>query len=379
LYHLVLSARMHSNPTIFSRLIHTLQGTYVMDKKNPEHKINIRNSTSEFLIFTQQAGENGIEARYEDGTIWLTQKLMAELFGVDVRTINEHLQNIFESRELDQNSVIRKFRITANDGKNYNTQSYNLDTIISVGYRVNSKRATQFRQWATQVLKEFAIKGYVLDRKRLENGNFLGEDYFEKLLAEIREIRLSERKFYQKITDIYATSVDYSKDAPTTREFFAKVQNKLHYAIHGHTASELIIERANSKQLHMGLTSWENSPNGKILKTDVSIAKKYLAADELESLGRIVNAYLELGEGRAKRKIPMSMEDWSMQLDKLLELDARDILKDAGKISAKIAKDHAESEFEKYRIVQDNLFESDFDREIKVITDTMMSKDKDEQ
>jgi len=339
-----------------------------MDKKNTENKVNIRNSTSEFLIFTQQEGEKGIEARYEDGTIWLTQKLMAELFDVDRRTIGEHLQNIYSTGELQENAVSRNFKLTALDGKNYNTQFYNLDAIISVGYRVNSKRATQFRQWATQVLHQFAIRGYVLDRKRLENGSFLGEDYFEKLLAEIREIRLSERHFYQKITDIYTTSVDYNKDAPTTREFFAKVQNKLHFAIHGHTASELIIERANSKQPRMGLTSWENSPNGKILKTDISIAKNYLSADELDSLGRIVSAYLELAEGRAKRKIPMTMEDWAIQLDKLLELDAREILKDAGKVSAKIAKDHAESEFEKYRIIQDRLFESDFDREVKAIT-----------
>lgn len=349
-----------------------------MNERIPGYKLTIRDSTAEFLIFTQQAGEKGIEARYEEGTIWLTQKLMAELFSVDVRTVNEHLQNVFESQELDQNSVIRNFRITASDGKNYNTQFYNLDAIISVGYRVNSKRATQFRQWATQVLHQFAIKGYVLDRKRLENGTFLGEDYFEQLLAEIREIRLSERHFYQKITDIYATSMDYNKDAPTTREFFAKVQNKLHFAIHGHTASELIIERANSKQPRMGLTSWENSPNGKILKTDVSIAKNYLSPDELDSLGRIVNAYLELAEGRAKRKMPMTMEDWAVQLDKLLELDARDILKDAGKISAKIAKDYAEGEFEKYRIIQDRLFESDFDREVKAITKQKDSEDKKE-
>jgi len=347
-----------------------------MDKKNSEYKVNIRNSTSEFLLFTQQEGEKGIEARFEEGTIWLTQKLMAELFDVTTSAINQHLQNIFESQELDQNSVIKKYLITATDGKNYNSQFYNLDAIISVGYRINSKRATQFRQWATQVLHQFAIKGYVLDRKRLENGTFLGEDYFEQLLAEIREIRLSERHFYQKITDIYAISVDYNKNAPTTREFFAKVQNKLHYAIHGHTASELIIERANNKQPRMGLTSWENSPNGKILKTDVSIAKNYLSADELDSLGRIVNAYLELAEGRAKRKIPMTMEDWAIQLDKLLELDARDILKDAGKISAKIAKDHAKSEFEKYRITQDRLFESDFDREVKAITKQKKTESK---
>jgi hypothetical protein len=350
-----------------------------MDKKNTKNKVNIRNSTSEFLIFTQQEGEKSIEARFEEGTIWLTQKLMAELFNVTTSAINQHLQNIFESQELDQNSVIKKYLITASDGKNYNTQFYSLDAIISVGYRVNSKRATQFRQWATQVLHQFAIKGYVLDRKRLENGTFLGEDYFEQLLAEIREIRLSERHFYQKITDIYTISVDYNKNAPTTREFFAKVQNKLHYAIHGHTASELIIERANSKQPRMGLTSWENSPDGKILKTDVSTAKNYLSADELDSLGRIVNAYLELAEGRAKRKIAMTMEDWAIQLDKLLELDARDILKDAGKISAKIAKDHAENEFENYRIVQDFLFESDFDKEMKTITESITSKDKDEK
>lgn len=334
--------------------------------KNKSQKLTIRNSTAEFLLFTQQAGENSIEARYEDETVWLSQKLMAELFDVDVRTINEHLQNIFASGELQEHPVIRKFRITAADNKTYNTQYYNLDAIISVGYRVNSVRATQFRQWATQVLREFAIKGYVLDKKRLENGSYLGEDYFERLLAEIREIRLSERRFYQKITDIYATSVDYNKDAPTTREFFSKVQNKLHYAIHGYTAPELIKKRADSSKPHMGLTCWENAPEGKIIKTDVSIAKNYLTADELGSLGKIVNAYLELAEVRAKRHIPMTMEDWAKRLDKFLEFDEREILQNAGSISAKIAKDHAESEFERYRIIQDRLFESDFDKEIKV-------------
>lgn len=347
-----------------------------MSKKTPENKLTIRNSTAEFLIFTQQAGENGIEVRYEDGSIWLTQKLMAELFGVDVRTISEHLKNIYASGELQEDAVIRKFRITASDGKNYNTQFYNLDAIISVGYRVNSKRATQFRQWATQVLKEFAIKGFVLDKRRLENGNFLGEDYFEKLLAEIREIRLSERRFYQKITDIYATSVDYNKNAPTTRDFFAKVQNKLHYAIHGRTASELVVERADSNKPHMGLTSWDDSPDGKILKTDVAVAKNYLTAEELDSLGRIVNAYLELAEDRARRKIPMTMEDWATRLDKFLEFDERDVLRNAGKISAKIAKDHAESEFEKYRIIQDRLFESDFDKEMKAIEEQVILQNK---
>jgi len=345
-----------------------------MSKKHNGNKLTIRNSTAEFLIFTQQAGENGIEVRYEEGSIWLTQKLMAELFDVDVRTVSEHLKNIYVSGELQEDSVIRKFRITANDGKNYNTQFYNLDAIISVGYRVNSKRATQFRQWATRILSEFSIKGFVLDKKRLENGSFLGEDYFERLLEEIREIRLSERRFYQKITDIYATSVDYNKNAPTTRDFFAKVQNKLHYAIHGHTASELILNRADSNKPHMGLTNWEHSPDGKILKTDVPIAKNYLTAEELNSLGRIVNAYLELAEDRARRKIPMTMEDWATRLDKFLEFDEREILQNAGKISAKIAKDHAESEFEKYRIIQDRLFESDFDKEIKALEEKMIPR-----
>ena len=350
-----------------------------MSDKLLQNKLTIRNSTAEFLIFTQQSGESGIEVRYEEGSIWLTQKLIAELFDVTIPTINEHLKNIFESNELVQNSVIRKFLTTANDGKNYNTRFYNLDAIISVGYRVNSKRATQFRQWATQVLSEFAIKGFVLDKKRLENGSFLGEDYFEQLLEEIREIRLSERRFYQKITDIYATSVDYNKNAPTTRDFFAKVQNKLHYAIHGHTASELVLKRADSNKPHMGLTSWEHSPNGKILKTDVPVAKNYLTTEELKSLGRIVNAYLELAENRAKRKIPMTMEDWAKRLDKFLEFDERDVLQNAGKISAKIAKEYAESEFEKYRIIQDRLFESDFDREIKAITQKMETQDKGDQ
>ncbi|SOB78124.1 Uncharacterized conserved protein [Marinobacter sp. LV10R510-11A] len=325
----------------------------------------IRNSTAEFLIFTGQAGEQSIEARYEDESIWLTQKLIAELFGVDVRTINEHLRNIFKSNELDERSVIRKFRTTAADGKNYNTQHYSLDAIISVGYRVNSLRATQFRQWATRVLHEFSIKGYVIDRERMENGSFLGEDYFERLLEEIREIRLSERRFYQKITDIYATSLDYNGEAPTTKTFFAKVQNKLHYAIHGHTAAELVKLRADSSKPNMGLTSWTKAPEGKILKTDVSTAKNYLSKDELDSLGRIVNAYLELAEDRAKRKIPMTMEDWAKRMDAFLQFDERDILQDNGSISAALARQYAESEFEKYRIIQDRLFESDFDKLIK--------------
>ncbi|MDP3687063.1 MAG: virulence RhuM family protein, partial [Sulfurimicrobium sp.] len=339
----------------------------------------IRNSTAEFLIFTAQAGEQSIEARYEDETVWLTQKLMAELFAVDVRTVSEHLKNIFSSGELGEDSVIRKFRITAADGKSYATNHYNLDAIISVGYRVNSVRATQFRQWATGVLREFAIKGYVLDKERLENGAFLGEDYFEHLLAEIREIRLSERKFYQKVTDIYATAVDYNRDAPTTKAFFAKVQNKLHFAIHGHTAAELIVRRADSGKPHMGLTSWENAPGGKIIKTDVVVAKNYLSQEELDSLGRIVNSYLDLAEDRARRNIPMTMEDWAKRLDAFLEFTERNVLQDAGKVSAEMAKAHAESEFEKYRIVQDRLFESDFDRVIKQIEDEHKPDDNKDQ
>lgn len=329
--------------------------------------LSIRNSTAEFLIFTAQSGEKSIEVHYEDETIWLTQKLMGELFDVGTNTINYHLKEIFKNQELNEDSVIRIFRITANDGKKYNTKFYNLDAIISVGYRVNSVRATQFRQWATKVLSEFAIKGFVLDKKRLENGAYLDKNYFEELLAEIREIRLSERNFYQKLTDIYSTSLDYNKGAVTTKKFFSKVQNKLHYGIHGHTAAELIYKRASSTKEKMGLSSWKNSPEGKILKTDVSIAKNYLNKDELESLGRIVNAYLDLAEERAKRNIPMTMEDWAKRLDMFLEFDDRVILKDAGKITAKIAKQHAETEFEKYRIIQDQLFESDFDKEIKSI------------
>lgn len=334
------------------------------DDSTPKKK-QIRNSTAEFLIFSAQSGGDGLEVRYEDETIWLPQKLMAQLFDVSVPTINEHLKNIFAQGEVDIDSVIRKFRITAADGKNYDTKHYNLDAIISVGYRVNSVRATQFRQWATAILRDFAIKGYVLDRKRMENGAFLDEDYFERLLEEIREIRLSERRFYQKITDIYATALDYNNEAPTTREFFAKVQNKLHYAIHGQTAAELIQERADAEKPHMGLTSWENAPAGKILISDVSIAKNYLNQDELESLGRIVNAYLELAENRAKRQIPMTMEDWAKRLDAFLEFDDREVLKDAGKVTAKLAKDHAESEFERFRPKQDLAYRSDFDRAVE--------------
>ena len=327
--------------------------------------LTIRNSTTEFLIFQAQSQANGVEVFYQNETLWLTQKAIAMLFDVDRTVITKHLKNVFESGELLQDSVCAKFAHTAEDGKTYTTQFYNLDAVISVGYRVNSTRATQFRQWATAVLRQFAIRGYVLDKKRMENGAFLTVDYFEHLLAEIREIRLSERRMYQKVTDIYATAIDYNKDAPTTRKFFAKVQNKLHFAIHGHTAAELIVERANAEKEHMGLTTWENAPDGKIVKTDVSIAKNYLKVNELESLGRIVNAFLDLAENRAKRHIPMTMEDWAKYLDSFLSMDDYILLQDNGKVTAEQAKEFAESEFEKYRIIQDHLFMSDFDKAMK--------------
>lgn len=335
----------------------------------------IRNSTAEFLIFTSQAGEESIEVKFEDETVWLTQKMLAKLFDVDVRTVNEHLQNIFNSNELDKNSVIRKFRNTASDGKSYEVQFYNLDAIISVGYRVNSHRATQFRQWATQILKDFAIKGYVLDRERLKNGTFFGKKYFEDLLLEIREIRASERMFYQKITDIYATAVDYNPEDRLTKEFFATVQNKMHYAIHGNTAAELIMQRASKTRKNMGLAVWKHSPHGKIIRSDVSIAKNYLQKEEIQSLNRIITMYLDYAEDQAKINIPMTMEDWSKKLNAFLKFNDREILNDPGKVTAEMAKQFAESEFEEYRIIQDRLFESDFD----IVTKKLLKqKDKED-
>ena len=325
-------------------------------------KFEIRNSTAEFLIFQIESKEQGIEVMYANETIWCTQDAIAALFDKGRSTITEHLQNAFSTGELVKESVCRKFRRTASDGKQYNTQYYNLDAVISVGYRVNSIRATQFRQWATSVLREYAIRGYVLDRKRMENGAFLGEDYFEHLLAEIREIRLSERRFYQKLTDIYATSMDYNKDAPTTRLFYKRIQNKMHYAVHGQTAAELIMERSDAEKEHMGLTTWENAPDGKIVKTDVSIAKNYLNEIELEDMGRIVTAVLEFAESRAKRHIPMTMEDWAKRIYAYLSSDERPLLDHAGNVTHEEAVLHAETEFEKYRIVQDRLFQSDFDK-----------------
>lgn len=322
----------------------------------------IRNSTAEFLIFQIEGKEQGVKVFYKDKTVWCTQKAMGMLFDCSTDNIGLHLKNIFASGELEKDSVTEKISATASDGKKYMTQFYNLDAVISVGYRVNSIRATQFRQWATSVLREFAIRGYVLDKKRMENGSFLGEDYFEHLLAEIREIRLSERRFYQKLTDIYATAVDYNRDAPTTRSFFKMMQNKMHYAVHGRTAAELIVERADAEQEHMGLTSWENAPDGKIVKTDVVVAKNYLKEVELADMGQLVNGVLELAERMAKRHIPMTMEDWAKQIDTILAASGNEVLQTTGQVTAEQAKEHAETEFEKYRIIQDRLFQSDFDR-----------------
>ena len=327
-----------------------------------EKNLQIRNSTVEFLTFVLDGKEDGVQVLYKDETIWATQKAMAVLFEVDRTVITKHLKNIFQSGELQTDTVCAKIAHTAEDGKTYDTQYYSLDAIISVGYRINSMRATNFRRWSTSVLREFAIKGYVIDKKRMENGSFIGQDYFEHLLAEIREIRLSERRFYQKLTDIYSTAIDYSSDAATTKLFFKKIQNKIHYAVNGHTAAELIVERASAEKEHMGLTTWENAPDGKIVKPDVSIAKNYLNALELEDMGRLVNAVLDMAERMAKRHIPMTMEDWADRIDIILEAGGDTVLDNAGQISAEFAKLFAESEFEKYRIIQDRLFESDFDR-----------------
>ena len=328
-------------------------------------KFEIRNSTAEFLIFQIEGKEDGVQVVYHNESVWCTQKAMAQLFDCSTDNIGLHLKNIYETGELVQEATTENFSVVQTEGErqvNRKLKFYNLDAIISVGYRVNSTRATQFRQWCTFILRQFAIRGYVIDKKRMENGSFIGEDYFEHLLAEIREIRLSERRFYQKLTDIYATAIDYNRDAPTTRLFFKKVQNKMHYAVHGHTAAELIIKRANAEKEHMGLTTWENAPNGKIVKPDVSIAKNYLKESELEDMGRIVNSFLDLAEDMAKRHIPMTMEDWAKRIDKFLDLTDRPVLTDAGYVSAEQAKEYAESEFEKYRVIQDKLFQSDFDR-----------------
>ena len=335
--------------------------------KKKKEQVTVRSSAAEYLNYVACVGndEQQIEIRYEDENIWLTQKLMAALYGVEVHTINYHIKKIFADSELQADSVIRKFRITAPDGKSYNTNHYSLEMIIAVGFKVNSERAVQFRKWVNQIAKDYTIKGWVIDDERLKNGgSVLTTEYFDRLLEQIREIRLSERRFYQKITDIYATALDYDRTARTTKQFFAKVQNKMHYAVHGHTAAELIYERADAEKPHMGLTTWATAPEGKIVKSDVSIAKNYLTDKEMRSLERIVSAYLDLAEDRAERHIPMTMEDWSKRLDLFLMADDREVLQDAGKITAEIAKAKAETEFEKYRVIQDRLFMSDFDKYI---------------
>jgi hypothetical protein len=351
-----------------------------MGKKKNE--ISIRSSAAEYLTFVASTGDSAesIEMRYEDENIWLTQKMMATLYGVSVSAINQHLKTIFADNELEEQAVIKKYLITASDGKRYNTNHYSLRAIIAVGFKVNNERAVQFRKWANAIVKDYTIKGWVMDEERLKNGGtVLTEKYFEEQLEKIREIRLSERKFYQKITDIYATALDYDRTAKTTKEFFAKVQNKMHFAVHGHTAAEVVYYRANADQPHMGLTSWKDAPLGKIMKSDVSIAKNYLTEDELYSLKRIVSAYLDLAEDRARRHIPMTMEDWAKRLDIFLKADDREILTNAGAITAEIAKAHAESEFERYRIIQDRLYESDYDRFLAMEQELAASNDDEAQ
>jgi len=334
----------------------------------PKPPPSIRSSAAEYLTFIAASGEGGVEAVYADEDVWLSQKMMGELYDVETHTINYHLKKTFEDNELQKESVIRNFRITASDGKNYNTNHYNLSGIIAVGYKVNSERAVQFRKWATGVIKEYTIKAYVMDDERLKNdGTILGKQYFEEQLARIREIRLSERKFYQKITDIYATAIDYDVTATVTKRFFATVQNKLHWAIHGQTAAEVVYSRADADKTNMGLTSWKDAPDGKIQKFDVSVAKNYLTDNELAQLQRLVNAYLDIAEDMALRKLPMTMADWEQRLNRFIEATDREVLKDAGKVTAEIAKAHAETEFEKYRIVQDRLYESDFDKQMKAL------------
>ena len=323
---------------------------------------NIRNSTVDFLVFTKDSGADSIEVRVQDGDVWLTQKAMGELFDIDRSVVAKHLKTIFDSGELEKNSVCAKFAQTADDGKTYQYNFYKLSAIIAVGYKVNSQRAIQFRQWATKVLDTFAKQGYVLDKNRLINGQIFDEDYFDHLISEIQEIRASERRFYQKITDIYATAVDYTLDSKTTQDFFATVQNKMHYAVHGSTAAELIMDRADHKKEHMGLTSWKNAPDGKIVKADVSIAKNYLAKEEMQELNEIVTMYLDYATRQARRHIPMTMADWASKLDAFLQFNDAEILHDKGKVSAAIAKAFAESEFEQYRVLQDKHYVSDFDR-----------------
>ena len=345
-----------------------IQEVLTLALKKKDNMISIRSSAAEYLTYVASVGEQeeSIEMRYEDENIWLTQKMMATLYGVDVRTISDHIKKVYFDSELEELATIRKFRIVQTEGSRRvqrETNHYNLQMIIAVGFKVNNERAVQFRKWANGIVKDYTIKGWVMDDERLKNGgSVLTVEYFDRLLEQIREIRLSERRFYQKITDIYATSLDYDRTASTTKQFFSKVQNKMHYAVHGHTAAELIYQRADAEKPHMGLTTWAAAPEGKIVKSDVSIAKNYLSEQEMRSLERIVSAYLDLAEDRAERHIPMTMEDWSKRLDLFLMADEREVLQDAGKITAEIAKSKAETEFEKYRVIQDRLFMSDYDR-----------------
>ena len=331
-------------------------------------EVTIRSSAAEYLTFVAATGDSkeSVEVRYEDENIWITQKMLAVLYEVETNTINYHIKKIFEDSELEEDSVIRNFRITASDGKSYDTKHYNLQMIIAVGFKVNSERAVQFRKWVNNIAKEYTIKGFAMDDERLKNdGSILTKKYFEEQLERIREIRSSERKFYQKITDIYATAIDYDKDATATKRFYATVQNKMHFAVHGHTAAELIVERADARKNHMGLTTWQDAPNGKIKKSDVIVAKNYLTEEELGQLNRMVSAYLDFAENMANRHIPLTMADWEKRLNKFIEMFEYGLLQDAGKVTAEIAKLHAETEFEKYRIVQDRLYKSDFDRFIE--------------
>ena len=334
-----------------------------MSKKN-KSEITVRSSAAEYLTYIASTGDNpqSIEIRYEDENIWLTQKVMSQLYEVTVPTINYHINKIFKDSELQKDSVIRKFLITADDGKPYNTNHYSLEMIIAVGFKVNSEKAVQFRKWVNNIAKEYTIKGWVMDVERLKKGTFLTDKYFEEQLERVREIRASERKFYQKVTDLYATALDYDKDALATKRFYSTVQNKMHYAIHGHTAAELIVERADHTKDHMGLTTWADAPEGKIKKSDVTIAKNYLNEFEMGQLERMVTAYLDFAESMAQRRIPLTMNDWETRLNGFIEMFEYGLLKDAGKVSAEIAKLHAESEFEKYRVIQDQLYLSDFDK-----------------
>ena len=325
-------------------------------------ELQIRNSTVDFLVFTRDAGEDGIEVRVQDGDVWLTQKAISELFDIDRSVVTKHLKNIFQEGEVDENSTCANFAQVADNGKTYQYKFYSLAAIIAVGYRTNSERATQFRSWATKVLNTFTKQGYVLDKNRLINGQIFDEDYFDHLISEIQEIRASERRFYQKITDIYATAVDYDKNSVVTKEFYATVQNKMHYAVHGNTAAEVIVARAGHKKEHMGLYSWKNAPDGKIVKADVSVAKNYLDKDEMSELNEIVTMYLDYASRQARRHIPMTMNDWKTKLDAFLEFNDAEILQNKGKVTAAIAKQFAESEFEKYRVIQDSLYQSDFDK-----------------